>query len=112
MKISATLVLSLSLFAAVPAMGAAPGVILKGQIGCGWWTAQRNIKKSEALEQLIVGYLDGLSFAKNTAFWGIGDTDNRAVYSFIDTYCDSNSDKTIFAAANLLFGQRPSGQTH
>ena len=89
-------------------MADGPNIILKGQIGCGFWMAQRNIHESQLLEQLIVGYLDGLSFARKAAFWKTGESDNLAVYSWMDTYCAANVTKTVFEGANQLFDQRAS----
>jgi hypothetical protein len=50
--------------------------------------------------------LDGLSFARRAAFWVAGESDNRAVYSWMDDYCAANVTKTVFDGADQLFSQR------
>ena len=90
----------------IPATADGSRIILKGQAGCGFWLAQRNIHASQPLEQLVAGYLDGLSLANKAAFWEIGEGDERTVYSWMDAYCTANVTKTVFVGAEQLFVQR------
>ncbi len=90
-------------------------VIYEGQIGCGNWMAGRAIDYAGPLAQLVLGYFDGLSHARNIGFWKAGDpTESRnAVYKWLDNYCGQHDASTVLDGADLLFKERtglvPSG---
>ena len=85
-----------------------PQIIVMGQVGCSYWTAQRNIQRAELLEQWVLGFLDGLSLADKKQFWDKGDPASqwKAVYSAMDGYCAANPDKTVLQGATQFYTWR------
>jgi hypothetical protein len=70
--------------------------------------AGRAIDYAGPLEQLVLGYLDGLSHARNIGFWKAGDpTESRkTVYEWLDSYCSHHGMSNVLDGANLLFKER------
>lgn len=79
-----------------------------GYTDCGYWMRARQQNRAIALENYVLGYLDGASVGYDREFWGADGRiiSREAVYSWMDNYCRSNPLNLIIPGLWKLFEER------
>ena len=83
-------------------------VYIEGTLDCGMWTKARGEQVATALEQYVLGLLNGLSLGHGIDFWRADGwvLSRDAVYAWMDNYCQKNQLEDVVPATVQLYKER------
>jgi hypothetical protein len=74
---------------------------------CGLWVAARKKDRADALENWLIGTLDGMAIGTDKDFWRKGGQVSReAVFLWMDNYCQSHPLNSVISGTDTLFRER------
>lgn len=88
-------------------------VYVEGMSDCGDWLSSRQNQTSIALQNFVIGMLNGLAMGVDREYW---KADGRmisrdAAYFSVDQYCRQNPTDLLVMAISSIFKQRVEGGT-
>ena len=105
------LFIACSLFAAT--VTASNGVYVVGVADCGKWDSARKANTAVALENYVIGALDGFSIASDVEFWRVSGAtapSAESIYLWMDKYCRDHPLQSMVGGAMALFHERTGKQ--
>jgi hypothetical protein len=94
--------------AAQTTVGGSKAVVVEGLTDCGEWLASRQRQTSAALEEYVLGMLNGLVIGSDREFWRATEPkiSRDAAYFWIDNYCRSHPTEQLNDAVITFFSER------